>query len=50
MRPVFHGNDWLTGGSVGPEASVVCFFVVAVVAGVFGWRYRDARWGVTQNL
>ncbi len=42
MRPVFHGNDWLTGGSVGPEASVVCFLVIAVVGVVFARRYRVA--------
>jgi uncharacterized protein len=44
MRPVFHGGDWLTGGSVGPEASVVCFAVIAGVAGVFSRRYREVRW------
>lgn len=42
MRPVFHGSDWLTGGSVGPEASVVCFLVIAVVGVVFARRYRVA--------
>jgi membrane protease YdiL (CAAX protease family) len=41
MRPVFHGSDWVTGGSVGPEASVLCFVVIAGVATVFGWRYRE---------
>jgi hypothetical protein len=26
-----HGSDWLSGGSVGPEGSVFCFLVIAVV-------------------
>ncbi len=26
-----HGADWLSGGSVGPEGSVLCFVVIAVV-------------------
>ena len=46
MRPVFHGQDWLTGGSVGPEASVLCFAVIACVWGVFAWRYREVKWGL----
>src|SRR5580765_531879 len=46
MRPVLHGNDWRTGGSVGPEASVVCFLVIAVVGAAFERRYRVARWAV----
>jgi membrane protease YdiL (CAAX protease family) len=49
MRPVFRGGDWLTGGSVGPEASVVCFFVIAVVAGVFGWRHREVKFAAVQR-
>jgi membrane protease YdiL (CAAX protease family) len=27
----FHGSRWITGGSVGPEGSLVCFLVIAVV-------------------
>ena len=49
MRPAFRGNDWLTGGSVGPEASVVCFFVIAVVGVVFARRFRGAGWAATQQ-
>jgi membrane protease YdiL (CAAX protease family) len=43
MRPGFQGGDWLTGGSVGPEASVMCFLVIAGVAGVFARTYRGAK-------
>ncbi len=49
MHPVFRGNDWLTGGSVGPEASVVCFLVIAVVGAVFARRYRDAGWAAVEQ-
>lgn len=45
MRPSFHGPDWLTGGTVGPEASVVCFVVILGVSGVFAWRYRGVGYG-----
>jgi hypothetical protein len=41
MRPSFHGPDWLTGGSVGPEGSVLCFAVIAGAAFVFARRYPD---------
>ncbi len=27
----FHGSRWITGGSVGPEGSLLCFVVIAVV-------------------
>jgi uncharacterized protein len=43
MRPAFHGPDWLTGGSVGPEASVLCFVVIAGAGLMFANRYRELR-------
>jgi membrane protease YdiL (CAAX protease family) len=43
MRPAFGGSDWITGGSVGPEASVVCFVVIAMAAGAVAVRFREAR-------
>lgn len=36
----FHGPRWLTGGSVGPEGSVIDFVVLAVLAIVFDRVYR----------
>jgi len=38
------GPRWLTGGTVGPEASIFCPIVLAVVAIVFSLKYRDARY------
>jgi membrane protease YdiL (CAAX protease family) len=31
LKSSFHGPRWLTGGMVGPEGSVLCFIVIAVV-------------------
>jgi len=45
MRPSFNGPDWLTGGSVGPEASLLCFVVIAAVGLGFARRYPATRPG-----
>jgi len=42
----FSGNSWLTGGSVGPEASVFTPVVLVVVAIVFAKVYRENRYRV----
>lgn len=36
LRSSFHGSHWLTGGSVGPEGSVLVFVLIAVMWVVFG--------------
>jgi uncharacterized protein len=41
---VFHGPDWLTGGSVGPEASVFTPIVLIIVAVLFTSVYRENRY------
>ncbi|HZS57624.1 MAG TPA: type II CAAX endopeptidase family protein [Gemmatimonadaceae bacterium] len=38
-----HGARWLTGGSVGPEDSVICFVCLFVAMAVFAWRYPGSR-------
>ena len=38
------GPHWLTGGTVGPEASIFCPIVLAIVAIIFSLKYRDARY------
>jgi len=40
----FHGASWLTGGSVGPEASIFTPIALAIVALLFSLRYREARY------
>ncbi len=44
MRPMFRGPDWLTGGSVGPEASVLCFLVIAIVGTAFARRHPAVKY------
>lgn len=39
-----NGPQWMTGGTVGPEASVACPLVLAFVAILFSLRYREARY------
>jgi uncharacterized protein len=43
LKSSFHGPHWLTGGSVGPEGSVLCFVVIAVVWVVFSKMYKADR-------
>jgi uncharacterized protein len=38
-----NGPQWLTGGTVGPEASVICPLVLGVVAILFHLKYREAQ-------
>jgi membrane protease YdiL (CAAX protease family) len=44
LRSSLHGKDWLTGGSVGPEGSVFCFVVIAIIWIAFDRVYRVAKW------
>lgn len=39
MNPSFHGSRWLSGGSVGPEGSVLVFVVLAMLWVVFDRVY-----------
>lgn len=44
LNSSFHGSAWLTGGTVGPEGSVMAFAVVAIAAVIFSRVYpaRDS--------
>jgi uncharacterized protein len=44
LRSSFHGARWLTGGEVGPEGSVVCFVVIAVLWIAFDRLYPEAKY------
>jgi uncharacterized protein len=46
MRPSFQGPGWLTGGSVGPEASVVCFAVIVGLCVMFARRYPEVKYKI----
>lgn len=42
LNSSFHGPAWLTGGKVGPEASVFSMLVLLVAIGCFHWLYPQA--------
>jgi len=43
LRSSLHGAPWLSGGSVGPEGSVLCFIVVALLWIAFDRTYPGAK-------
>ena len=43
LKSSLHGAPWLSGGSVGPEGSVLCFLVIAVLWISFARLYPEAR-------
>jgi len=43
LNSSFHGPDWLTGGSVGPEGSWLVFAVIAALFVIFDRLYREVR-------
>jgi uncharacterized protein len=45
-----NGHDWITGGVVGPEGSVLCFVVIGVVWIGFAKVYPDICHGGYKNL
>jgi uncharacterized protein len=44
LKSAFHGPQWLTGGIVGPEGSVLCFVVIGIVWVVFARVYQEAKY------
>jgi uncharacterized protein len=40
----FHGSRWLTGGSAGPEGSVLLFVLIALLWLVFDRVYREVKY------
>jgi hypothetical protein len=44
LNSSFTGPRWLTGGTVGPEASVFTPIALLIAAALFSWRYREVRW------
>ena len=46
LRSSLHGPRWLTGGSVGPEGSVLCFVVIALLCVAFDRAYREVKYQV----
>jgi membrane protease YdiL (CAAX protease family) len=43
LDSTFEGSKWITGGTVGPEGSLLCTLVLAVMAGVAALWLRETR-------
>jgi membrane protease YdiL (CAAX protease family) len=50
LRSSLHGAPWLSGGSVGPEGSVLCFVVIAMLWIAFDRIYPEAKWSSLSGL
>jgi len=46
LNSSFYGSRWLTGGSVGPEGSLLVFVILALLWVVFDRVYPEAKYGV----
>ncbi len=44
LKTSFRGPPWLTGGIVGPEGSVLCFAVIAIVWIAFARAYPEVKY------
>jgi len=43
LKSSFHGSRWLTGGTVGPEGSVLAFVVIAAAWVIFDRMYPESQ-------
>lgn len=46
LSPSFNGPPWLTGGTVGPEGSVLCFVLLVLLGVLFHRIYPDVTYKV----
>jgi uncharacterized protein len=44
LQSSFHGSRWLTGGSVGPEGSVLLFVIIGLTWAAFDRVYPEAKY------
>jgi len=44
LNSTFHGSRWITGGSVGPEGSLLIYVVIAAAWFAFHRRYPQVNW------
>jgi len=44
LKSSLHGAGWLTGGSVGPEGSSLCFVVIALLSFAFSRTYKQVKY------
>ncbi len=43
LKSSFHGSRWLTGGSVGPEGSILVFLLLGLLWSTFSWKFPLAN-------
>jgi uncharacterized protein len=48
LNSTFHGPRWLTGGTIGPEGSVIDFVLMLVAFLVFAWLYPAKKAGAAE--
>ncbi len=48
LNSSFHGPDWLTGGSVGPEGSYLVFVVIGALWILFARVYPEVKYGANR--
>src|SRR5581483_7960772 len=46
----FHGNRWITGGTVGPEGSVLVLVIIALLWIAFDRLYPNVKYPIPQKL
>jgi membrane protease YdiL (CAAX protease family) len=49
IRSSFHGPEWLTGGSVGPEGSYLVFVVIGALWVLFDRAYPEVKYGARES-
>jgi len=49
LNSTFHGPDWLTGGSVGPEGSSLLFVLIAALWILFARAYPEVKYGIVRG-
>ncbi|MGH9642680.1 MAG: lysostaphin resistance A-like protein, partial [Terriglobales bacterium] len=49
LNSSFHGPEWLTGGSVGPEGSYLLFVLIAVLWFLFSRAYPEVKYQATPS-
>ena len=50
MKASLHGPDWLTGGTVGPEASYLLFVLIAGLWFLFSRAYPEVKYQVGKRI
>ena len=50
FNPSFSGPSWLTGGTVGPEGSLLCLALLLALCFIFAARFREIKYPLTPGL